>query len=69
MRYIPSSADDELRVLYDPTELLVAIKALLGELDVDIVGDEDNYEIDLIKASSDEDKENDGDDVKEIELD
>ena len=69
MRYIPSSADDELRVLYDPTELLVAIKALLGEHDVDIVGDEDNYEIDLIKASSDEDKENDGDDVKEIELD
>jgi ubiquitin C-terminal hydrolase len=68
---IPSSADDALRVLYDPSQLLVAIKALLGENDfeniVNIV--EEDYEIDLVKASSDEDKENDGDEVKDIELD
>ena len=60
-----------MRVLYDPSQLLVAIKALLGENDfeniVNIV--EEDYEIDLVKASSDEDKENDGDEVKDIELD
>ena len=64
---IPSSADDELRVLYDPSRLLEAIKTLLGDSVVDVV--EEAYEIDLVKASSDEDEENDGDEVKEIELD
>ena len=67
---IPASADDGLRALYDPNELLDTIKNTLG-LDVaDIVDVPENCEIDLVRMSTDDEKENDGDDsVKEIELD
>ena len=75
-RDVPESCDQDLQKLYDPVVLLATIRGLVGDVAevVPIDDDDDNgmeeHDVDLVRASESDEKENGQDDeVKEIVLD